>query len=39
MLNVHFVIVGAALNLAGYSSYFLKTLRGRTQPNRVTWFL
>ena len=39
MLNVHFVIVGAVLNLIGSSSYTFQTLKGKTRPNRVTWFL
>lgn len=39
MLNVHFVIVGAAINLIGSSSYVFQTLKGRARPNRVTWFL
>jgi len=39
MLNVHFVILGAALNLIGSSSYVVLTIKGKTRPNRVTWFL
>src|SRR5665213_1534086 len=39
MLNVHFVIVGAGINLIGSTSYVIKTLKGKTRPNRVTWFL
>ncbi len=39
MINVHFVIVGAAISLAGALVYAWDTLRGRTHPNRVTWLL
>ena len=39
MLDVHFVILGAACSLAGVAFYVRDTLRGRTQPNRVTWLL
>ncbi len=39
MLNEKFVLVGAALNLIGSSSYVIQTLKGKTRPNRVTWFL
>jgi hypothetical protein len=39
MLNEHFVIVGAVLNLIGSSGYAIDTVKGTTKPNRVTWFL
>ena len=39
MIPVQFVLVGAAFNLVGLSSYVADTLRGRNQPNRVSWFL
>lgn len=39
MLDSHFVILGAAINLAGSSVYILKTLQGQTRPNRVTFFM
>jgi hypothetical protein len=39
MISVNFVIVGAAFNLVGSSAYALSTIRGRTRPNRVTWFV
>ena len=39
MINENFVIVGALLNLFGSSSYVISTLKGKTKPNRVTWFL
>ena len=39
MIDEHFVIFGALLNLIGSSTYAYATLKGRTKPNRVTWFL
>lgn len=39
MLNQHFVILGALINLVGSSSYILSTLKGKTQPNRVSYFM
>lgn len=39
MINENFVFLGALLNLIGSGSYVYDTLRGKTQPNRVTWFL
>ncbi len=39
MLNENFVLLGALLNLVGSSSYAIDTFRGKTQPNRVTFFL
>jgi len=39
VLNVHFVFLGAAIGLAGAASYAVDTIRGKTQPNRVTWLL
>lgn len=39
MLNPNFVFLGAIFNLTGSSSYAFDTLRGKTQPNRVTWLL
>lgn len=39
MLNVHFVIVGAVVGGVGTVAYLRDTLRGVTQPNRVTWLL
>jgi hypothetical protein len=39
MLNSHFVIFGAVLNLIGGGAYVLDTLKGKTHPNRVTWVL
>ena len=39
MLDVHVVFIGAAIGLVGTSMYAYDTLRGLTQPNRVTWLL
>jgi hypothetical protein len=39
VLNVHFVFLGAAIGLTGSLVYARDTLRGVTQPNRVTWFM
>ena len=39
MINVHFVILGAAISLGGACVYAWDTLQGRTHPNRVTWLL
>ena len=39
MLDVHFVILGAVIGLGGMLSYVRDTIRGVTQPNRVTWFM
>lgn len=39
MLNVHFVILGAAIGLIGTVLYARDTVRGITHPNRVTWLL
>jgi hypothetical protein len=39
VIDVHWVILGAALSLAGSAAYIRDTLRGTTHPNRVTWLL
>lgn len=39
MINVNFVYLGAALSALGGGLYLRDTLRGTTQPNRVTWLL
>jgi len=39
MIDSHFAILAAAIDLVGVSYYALETLRGKTKPNRVTWFL
>lgn len=39
MINEKFVLVGALLNLFGSGTYAFSTIKGKTKPNRVTWFL
>lgn len=39
MLDVHFVLLGVALQLIGLYAYINDTVHGRTSPNRVTWLL
>lgn len=39
MLHPNFVILGALVNLLGGISYIKDTLKGKIQPNRVSWGL
>jgi hypothetical protein len=39
VLNVNFVYIGAFIGAIGQVAYVVDTVRGRTQPNRVTWLL
>lgn len=39
MLPEYFVYIGVGINAIGAVSYLIDTVRGRVQPNRVTWFL
>ena len=39
VINVHFVFLGVAIGAVGSLAYMRDTLRGTTQPNRVTWLL
>ncbi|CAB4824511.1 unannotated protein [freshwater metagenome] len=39
MIDVHFVFLGVVIALIGELAYARDTLRGTTQPNRVTWVL
>ncbi len=39
MININFIYLGAAISILGSSFYIRDTLRGTTQPNRVTWLL
>ncbi len=39
MLNEKFIILGALLSFYGGMSYLIDTLKGKTKPNRVSWFL
>src|ERR1700760_635417 len=39
MIDPRFAIVGALIIIAGNAAYARDTVRGNTQPNRVTWML
>jgi hypothetical protein len=39
VLNVNFVYLGVFIGALGQAAYVVDTIRGRTQPNRVTWLL
>jgi hypothetical protein len=39
VISVNFVYVGSALGVIGGAFYLRDTLRGTTQPNRMTWLL
>ena len=39
MIDPRFVFVGSALSVSGAYVYIRDTLRGETEPNRVTWAL
>jgi hypothetical protein len=39
MLDRHFAILAAVVTITGSAGYALDTLRGRTEPNRVSWSL
>ncbi|HEX4216442.1 MAG TPA: hypothetical protein VIA06_24250 [Candidatus Dormibacteraeota bacterium] len=39
MLDSHFAILAALINLVGAAGYAVDTLRGRARPNRVSWML
>jgi hypothetical protein len=39
MINQNFVIVGFIIQCIGGMSYFVDTLKGKIQPNRVSWFI
>ncbi len=39
MLDPHFVILGALLNIIGSTGYIIDTVRGKTRPNRISWLL
>lgn len=39
MINENFIFIGAILSLVGSLNYVINTLKGKTKPNRVTWFL
>ena len=37
MIDRHFAILAAMVTVTGSAGYALDTLRGRTEPNRVSW--
>jgi hypothetical protein len=39
MLHENFVILGAIIGFLGGVSYVIDTLKGKTKPNRVSWFI
>jgi hypothetical protein len=39
MISDKFVIIGFILNLWGCAVYARDTIKGRTKPNRITWFM
>ena len=39
MIDHNWIFLGAAFNLVGSTTYVIATLRGKTKPNRITWFL
>jgi hypothetical protein len=39
MIDAHFAILGAVIIVAGNAVYAVDTVRGNTQPNRVSWTL
>lgn len=39
MISENFVYLGVFITSLGGLSYLIKTLQGKVQPNRITWFL
>ena len=39
MISEKFIRLGAVFNIIGSTGYVFDTLKGKTRPNRVTWFL
>lgn len=39
MINENFIFVAAVIQFAGGLSYLVNTIKGKTQPNRVSWLL
>lgn len=39
MISEKFIFLSVILNLVGSATYAYNTIKGRTKPNRVTWFL
>lgn len=38
MLDERFIYLGVLLNLIGGIGYIIDTLKGKTKPNKITWF-
>jgi len=39
MLHPNFVLLGVLISFVGGLSYLIDTVKGKTQPNRVSWFI
>ncbi len=39
MLDEKWIILGLIINLAGGADYLWETVKGRTKPNKVSWFI
>lgn len=39
MIHPNFVVLGALLQFFGSASYLFDTIKGKVQPNKVSWFL
>lgn len=39
MLDDRFVFVGLAISIYGGATYLINTLKGKTKPNKITWFI
>lgn len=39
MINENFIFLGVAIGSIGGIIYLIETLKGKVQPNKVTWFL
>ena len=39
MIDQNFVIVGVIIGFAGTVTYIIDTYKGKTRPNRVSWFM
>jgi hypothetical protein len=39
MINENYIYLGLIITSLGGLSYLIKTLQGKVQPNRVTWFM
>ena len=39
MINPNFVILGAFIQFLGALSYLIDTLKGKTKPNKASWFI